>query len=71
MSTLREDAKELLDKAPEENLPAAIGVLEQLASDRLSEGWRVWSEMGDESVEGRWEDTSERHDEHLYRGSRP
>jgi hypothetical protein len=71
MSTLREDAKELLDKVPEDNLPAAIDALEQLASDPLSEGWPVWSEMGDEAVEGTWEDASERHDEYLYRGSRP
>lgn len=71
MSTLREDAKELLDKVPEDNLPAAIGVLEQPSSDSLSEGWRVWSEMGDEAVEGRWQDASERHDEYLRRGSRP
>jgi hypothetical protein len=50
MSTLREDAKELLDKVPEDNLPAAIDALEQLASDTLSGCAKIIWHFGSQSV---------------------
>jgi len=66
MSAIRQVAKELLDRIPDEKLSTAIEVLEQIAAEGTLEGWRLWSEIGNDAAEGKWEDASEQHDQYLY-----
>ena len=42
---------------------------EQAAVDDVSEGWQLWSKIGNDAGEGKWKDASEQHDEYIYHDS--
>jgi hypothetical protein len=66
METLRKVLKDLVDEIPDQKIGKAIEVLERLSEEDINDAWAIWTELGKDAIEGRWEDASERHDFYLY-----
>ena len=66
MNTIRKMVRDLVDTIPDKKLKEAFDALEGFAKNDLDEAWAIWGEFGEQAVEGKWEDASERHDSYLY-----
>jgi len=66
MSTIRKIVEDLVDTIPDKKLKEVFEVLEGFVEKDIDEAWSIWAKFGQDAVEGKWEDASERHDFYLY-----
>jgi len=66
MSNMRKIVKDMVDTLAEEELKKVFETIEIIMEKDRDEAWSVWADLGENAIEGKWADASEKHDFYLY-----